>query len=74
MMLFSGVFFPLEQLPPALQSVANLLPLAHAVAIARPLMNDAIPAGLFGHIATLIGFCIAGSFLALALTRRRLLK
>jgi lipooligosaccharide transport system permease protein len=74
MMLFSGVFFPLEQLPPALQSVANLLPLAHAVAIARPLMNDAIPTGLFGHVATLMGFCIAGSFLALALTRRRLLK
>lgn len=74
MMLFSGVFFPLEQLPHALQTAANLLPLAHAVAVARPLMNDAMPAGLIGHLAMLIGYGLAGSFLALTLTRRRLLN
>jgi lipooligosaccharide transport system permease protein len=74
MMLTCGVFFPLEQLPPALQSVASVLPLTHAVAIARPLMNDALPAGLIGHLAALFGYAIVGAYVALTLTRRRLLK
>ncbi len=33
MLAFSGLFFPLEVLPPVLQAVANLLPLTHAVAL-----------------------------------------
>ncbi len=74
MMLTCGVFFPLEQLPPALQAVATVLPLTHAVAIARPLMSDSVPAELLGHVAVLVAYGVAGSYLALALTRRRLLK
>jgi lipooligosaccharide transport system permease protein len=74
MMLVSGVFFPIEQLPPAVQAVAAVLPLTHAVAIARPLMNDAVPAGLFTHLAVLAAYGLIGFQLALALTRRRLLK
>src|SRR5512144_3419930 len=30
-LLLSGVFFPVEQMPPALQAVANALPLKHAI-------------------------------------------
>jgi lipooligosaccharide transport system permease protein len=74
MMMLCGVFFPLQQLPAGLQAVANVLPLTHAVAIARPLMSNMIPVGLVGHLAVLIGYGVAGSFLALVLTRRRLLK
>src|SRR5262245_30436034 len=47
MMLVSGVFFPLSQLPPVLQVAAQFLPLAHSVELARPLMSGAVPA----HIA-----------------------
>ena len=36
MMLFSGTFFPLAQLPATFQKVALLLPLTHAVLVARP--------------------------------------
>lgn len=35
MFLFTGTFFPLEQLPPALQSFAWFLPLTHVVSISR---------------------------------------
>jgi lipooligosaccharide transport system permease protein len=73
MMLACGVFFPLEQLPSALQSMAAVLPLTHAVAIARPLMNDTVPSGLGGHLAVLFAYGISGAYAALALTRRRLL-
>ncbi len=38
MLLLSGVFFPLEQLPAGAQAATQVLPLAHAVALIRPLM------------------------------------
>jgi lipooligosaccharide transport system permease protein len=74
MMLMCGVFFPLEQLPAALQTLACILPLTHAVAIARPLMNDTLPASLITHLAVLMGYGLIAAYAALALTRRRLLK
>ena len=74
MMLLCGVFFPLQQLPPALQSVAQVLPLTHAVAIARPLMNAVLPEHLIAHLAVLLGYFVGGAYAALALTRRRLLQ
>ena len=74
MMLLCGVFFPLEQLPAGLQALASLLPLTHAVAVARPLMNGSIPPTLLGHVGVLMAYATVGAYLALALTRRRLLK
>lgn len=74
MMLMCGVFFPIDQLPPALQSVAAVLPLTHAVAIARPLMNGWVPAGLLLDLAVLVAYGLIGFQLALALTRKRLLR
>lgn len=74
MMLASGVFFPLEQLPGWLQNVAQVLPLTHAVALARPLMNDAMPAATAAHVAVLLAYAIAACYVALVLARRRLLK
>jgi lipooligosaccharide transport system permease protein len=38
MLLLSGVFFPLSQLPRAAQFVAQLLPLTHAIDLIRPAM------------------------------------
>jgi lipooligosaccharide transport system permease protein len=74
MMLLSGVFFPVEQLPPALQAFSSVLPLTHGVAIARPLMQGVVPANLLLHLAVLVGYGLAAFQLALALTRRRLLQ
>lgn len=74
MMLLSGVFFPLEQLPAAIQAVAQALPLTHAVALARPLMQGSIPADILLHVGVLLSYMAAGFYVALVLTRRRLLK
>lgn len=74
MTLLSGVFFPAEQLPPALAGLAAWLPLTHAVTLARPLLlGGEIPAPLL-HLGALAGYGIVAFWLALALTRRRLLK
>jgi lipooligosaccharide transport system permease protein len=74
MMLMSGVFFPVDQLPAALHLATMLLPLAHAVELARPLMNGAVPAQWALHLCVLAVYAIIGFYVALALTRRRLLK
>lgn len=74
MMLTSGVFFPLEQLPGWLQAVARALPLTHAVALVRPLMTGHIPGAITTHVAVLAGYAAISCCIALVLARRRLLK
>jgi lipooligosaccharide transport system permease protein len=73
MMLASGVFFPLEQLPAWLQAVAQVLPLTHAVALARPLMNGAVPDAIAVHVLVLAAYATLSLYAALLLARRRLL-
>jgi len=72
MVLLCGVFFPVEQLPPFLQTVSAALPLTHAINLARPLMNDAIPVQLLMHVAVLMTYGLAGFYVSLVLFRRRL--
>jgi len=74
MVLLCGVFFPVEQLPSFLQSVSSVLPLTHAINLARPLMNDMIPAQLLLHIGVLMAYALAGFYISLVLFRRRLSK
>jgi lipooligosaccharide transport system permease protein len=74
MMLVCGVFFPVSQLPGPLQAVTQVLPLTHAVELVRPLMTGVVPPGITLHLAVLTGYAIAGFYIALVLTRRRLLK
>jgi lipooligosaccharide transport system permease protein len=74
MMMLCGVFFPADQLPPLLQNAAAFLPLTHAVSIVRPLMNDTLPPALFTHLGVLLLYAAGGFYVALAMTRRRLLQ
>jgi len=74
MLLLSGVFFPVDQMPAALQGVAKTLPLSHAIDIARPLLLGRIPDNIPLHIAVLLAYAFAAYYGALVLTRRRLLK
>jgi lipooligosaccharide transport system permease protein len=74
MMMLSGVFFPLEQMPAAVQAVAKVLPLYHGVAIVRPLLSGEMPSALLLHVCVLAAYALAGFYLATVLTRRRLLK
>ncbi len=74
MTLLSGVFFPIDQLPAAVRTLTELLPLAHAVQLARPLLLGEVPQAVVYHLVVLIAYGVAGFWIALALTRRRLLK
>jgi len=74
MTLVSGVFFPIEQLPAALRAAATLLPLTHAIELARPLLLGRLPENVALHLSVIAGYGAAAFWLALALTRRRLLK
>jgi lipooligosaccharide transport system permease protein len=74
MMLVCGVFFPVSQLPAALQAVAQALPLTHAIELVRPLTRGSVPSDIALHLAVLAAYAAAGFYTALALTRRRLLE
>jgi len=74
MMMLSGVFFPVDRMPEAVQLAAKALPLHHGVAIIRPLLSGEIVPGIGLHLAVLAAYAAAGFYLATVLTRRRLLK
>ena len=70
-MFLSGVFFPLDQLPPLVRLVADWLPLSNAVALVRPLFMDQWPATPLRHLLVLGVYTVLAFSLALALTRKR---
>ncbi len=74
MMMLSGVFFPVDQLPHAVQVIAMALPLYHGVEIVRPLLLGALPTHALLHAAVLAGYAAVGFYIATVLTRRRLLS
>lgn len=73
MFLFSGTFFPIDQLPGWLQPVAWLTPLAHAVELCRDLaLGTPSVTGAAVNLAYLALWAVAGYWLALRSLRRRL--
>jgi len=70
-MFLSGVFFPLEQLPPAVRLIADWLPLSHAVALVRPLFMDQWPVNVIQHGSVLVAYAMVSFWVALGLTRKR---
>jgi len=72
MLLVSGVFFPLAELPAAVQHAAYVLPLAHAVELARPLLTGNVPGTPWLHVLVVAGYGVAGSIVAVLILRRRL--
>jgi lipooligosaccharide transport system permease protein len=73
--LFSGTFFPVEQLPAILQPIAYLTPLWHGVDLCRSLaLGTAEPLLTAIHLAYLGAMTGLGVAAALATFRRRLVK
>jgi lipooligosaccharide transport system permease protein len=73
--LFSGTFFPVEQLPSALQPIAYVTPLYHGVALCRSLALGTItadPAAGLVHLGVLGIFIVGGLAACLITFRRRL--
>jgi lipooligosaccharide transport system permease protein len=73
-LLLSGVFFPVDQMPAALRVASAILPLSHAIDIARPLLGGNVPDNIVLHLAVLLAYACAAYYGALVLTRRRLLR
>jgi lipooligosaccharide transport system permease protein len=74
MMLISGVFFPRASLPPVVSTLATLLPLSHAIDLARGLTLGLPVQRPLLHVAVLCVYGIAGVALATRLAQRRLEK
>ncbi len=74
MFLFSGTFFPLENLPRWAQNIAAILPLTHLVKITRSLSFGVIEAELLWSVAYLVAFCLILFPLALVRMHHRLIK
>jgi lipooligosaccharide transport system permease protein len=72
MFILCGVFYPVSTLPEAVQSVVQFLPLTHGVELVRPLMAGLEPQSVGLHLAVLLGYALAGYYLAVVLVRRRL--
>lgn len=74
MLLLSGVFFPLEQLPEGVRTATGFLPLSHAVALIRPLMLGTPVQHAALHVGVLVAYAVVALIVALVMLRRRMLK
>jgi lipooligosaccharide transport system permease protein len=73
--LFSGTFFPIEQLPTIIRPLAWLSPLWHGVDLIRELtLGRFDPPLALAHVAVLVGFVVVGTAVALVTFRRALVK
>jgi lipooligosaccharide transport system permease protein len=75
LMLFSGTFFPLSQLPAGLRVLAYVTPLWHGVALCRAFSLGTAPGdplGMLGHAAYLAALSAAGIWAGNRTYRRRL--
>ena len=70
--LFSGIFFPLNQLPGWFQAVALALPLYHGVALCRGLVLGHVGVSAVVHLAYLVVLSALGLVVAARTYRRRL--
>ncbi len=71
--LFGGAFYPITQLPGWLQAIVKVLPLWHGVELARGFtVADVSRSAGLGHVAVLLAWIFAGSFLSHRFMRKRL--
>ena len=72
--LLSGPFFPIEQLPRLLESVAWVAPLAHGVALTRGAVLGTLGAGsALVHVIVLGAYAVSGVVVARGTLTRRLI-
>jgi ABC-2 type transport system permease protein len=69
--LLCGLFVPRDQLPPVLEAVSSVLPLSYAVDAMTTLTETATTADVWGDLAVVAAFALAGLALGAATLRRR---
>lgn len=63
--LFGGAFYPLSQLPEAVQWLARVFPLWHGVVVARGFTTDRVDwAGVAGHLSYVVLWAVVGTVVA----------
>lgn len=72
MFLFCGVFFPLDPMPRWVQTVAQLLPLTHVVALSRSLIRGTLVISDLWHLGPIVGFLVVAYAVCSTLIERRL--
>ncbi len=72
MFMLCGVFYPTTALPEVVQGFIQILPLTHAVALARPLVVGQPLTDVALHVSVLLAYAVIGYYIAVVLTRRRL--
>ncbi len=70
MLFFSGVFFPLDKFPGWMKTLAQFMPLTHAVAISRAVYSGIYPA----HFAFNLGVGVALGAVAFVFGVKRMKK
>ena len=73
MFILSGVFYPVDTLPAAMQGVVQLLPLTHAVMLTRPLVTGTELSQPLLHIMVLALYAALSYYIAVVLVRKKLL-
>ncbi|WP_277187697.1 ABC transporter permease [Caballeronia sp. BR00000012568055] len=74
MLLLSGVFFPVTQLPGIARHVTQALPLYHAVELIRPAMLARPVESAALHVVVLLAYVVVPFLLCAWLFRRRMMK
>lgn len=74
MFIFCGVFYPINSLPELVQTLVQLLPLTHAVALVRPLAAGQAANDVALHASVLLGYAAVGFYASAVFVRRRLVQ
>jgi len=74
MFFFSGVVFPVGNLPPAVRLVAEIIPLTHAVRLVRAACTSHYRLSLLADLAYIAVFIVVVGALAIRRLRRRLVS
>jgi lipooligosaccharide transport system permease protein len=74
MFIFSGVFYPITTLPEFAQTIVQILPLSHAIALIRPLVAGFPVEAPMLHIAVLLVYAVVGYIAGTIFIRRRMIQ
>ncbi len=74
MFFFSGVVFPISNLPPSVRFVAEIVPLTHCVRLARAVCLSQYPPSLLASVGYAVVFTALTGWLAIRRLRRRLIR
>ncbi len=74
MLFFSGVFFPLDRFPAWMKTLAEFMPLTHAVKISRAVFSGELHPGLIWNFLIILALETIAFFIGLKSMKRRLIK